>query len=183
MTRAEAKAQGLRYYDPQQPCSKGHTAVWVTSRGMCQMCIKEINDRPENKARRDAWRKTPGAATIIAQTKKRYRQTETGKAVERAYKDAYRPRENELARLRNRLPHNMTQAAIEAQRRRDALRRMHPTHRRKIAVIYQAAVALNLTVDHIIPLYGENVWGLHAPQNLQLLTREENSSKHNKVLS
>lgn len=36
-------------------------------------------------------------------------------------------------------------------------------------------------IDHIIPLQGENICGLHVPWNLQILTRSENSKKGNKV--
>ena len=50
----------------------------------------------------------------------------------------------------------------------------------KIKAIYREAERTGMTVDHIIPLRGQLVSGLHVENNLQLLPGSVNYSKGNK---
>ena len=74
----------------------------------------------------------------------------------------------------------------DAYRDIDSRRRDHINHmpkwadKGKIREIYRVAREAGLTVDHIIPLQGEHICGLHVESNLQLLTASENSAKGTK---
>lgn len=73
-----------------------------------------------------------------------------------------------------------------AKRRAARLRRTPPwADQKAIRAIYERARRLTVEsgvehhVDHIIPLQGERVSGLHVENNLQVLTGSENSRKRN----
>lgn len=81
--------------------------------------------------------------------------------------------------------------AISARRRALKLQRtpkwLTPQHFKEIEWFYTEAQRLTNEagilhhVDHIVPLQGKKVSGLHVPWNLQILTATENSSKGNKL--
>lgn len=81
--------------------------------------------------------------------------------------------------------------AIENKRRATKLNATPPwltkEHLLEIQKFYSEAKRLTketgiiYEVDHIIPLQGKNVCGLHVPWNLQLLTETENRKKSNKI--
>lgn len=87
--------------------------------------------------------------------------------------------------------HPHMKAAREARRRASKLLAMpkwlsEEDHLR-IKLFYTAAAFLSkklkylITVDHIVPLQGKEVKGLHVPWNLQLLTSIDNSAKGAKL--
>lgn len=69
-------------------------------------------------------------------------------------------------------------------RKRQCLDWLTETQILEMQLFYEIAAWYDepMHVDHIVPLFGKNVCGLHVPWNLQLLPARENCSKSNKLL-
>lgn len=100
--------------------------------------------------------------------------------------------ELEIRRLRSRLSNRKNPARVKANKIKYETKRNSATPKwitddDMIAMneIYKEArkltrkTGIRHEVDHIIPINGENVSGLHVPSNLQILTQAENVSKSN----
>jgi hypothetical protein len=90
----------------------------------------------------------------IRERNKRYKQSERGLAMHRA---------KEARRRAAKLKATPTWADAE-----------------KIRQVYLNC-PIGMEVDHIVPLQGKEVRGLHVHYNLQYLTESENCRKHNKL--
>ena len=80
--------------------------------------------------------------------------------------------------------YNSYRRALELQATPKWLTASHKLHiecKYSLAAMLSKHTAEQHHVDHIVPLNGKTVCGLHVPWNLQVLTAKENLSKSNKV--
>ena len=184
-TRAEAKALGAKHYFTGAPCKHGHIALRET-KGSCVECRKlehqaRYEDRKEyfaeyNRSEKGQENKRryyeENKATVIAKAQSRPEE------VKRVYRKKYDEENPEYRKART-----------NARRRR--FRQATPIwltaeQKQEIKNVYLEAQALRkatgkrFEVDHIEPLLGEEVCGLHVPWNLQILLKEDNLKKSNK---
>jgi ribosomal protein L37E len=176
MKRREAIALGLKTYESDKPCKRcGEKLKW-TLPGHCTKCSLERvkkyraeNHEHTKKIRRVKTEVLEKLGVFIKKGKR--------------YEDDPKPRFNKGRSSRN---HN---TALDRVKKANAIPKwVDKEHLKLIRGFYREAHKKHFEtgvlheVDHIIPLNGKNVCGLHVHWNLRVVTKTENKKKLNKVL-
>jgi len=160
-TRKAARDAGDLYYFTGNLCKNGHIAKRFSS---CSVCIDCAQTRRESNRKKESMR--------VAE----YHRRNPDKVTNRNLK------------WRTKNTHKVN--AIEGKRRAAKMQRTPTWLSQKqldeIEAFYEQSTQISEStgikhhVDHIIPLQGEIVSGLHVPWNLQVISAFNNLSKHNK---
>lgn len=157
--RKEAMLAGEKYYFTGNPCKKGHLAKKLTVNGACTECQRERTNRIYETYYKEYVKKNKEK---IRQTASKYQKNNKGKV-------------------------NARTAARHAAKMQRTAKWLTADEKWLIQEIYElASLRTKLTgtqwhVDHVLPLRGLEVCGLHTPWNLQVIPATENIRKSNKV--
>ena len=206
LTRKQAIESGLKLYFTGKPCPKGHIAERRIY-GSCIECArKDSRDRNNANAKElsiknIAWRKAN--AEKVAETSRAYKEANANKV--RAWKSANQKKHRAAANARNRKyaethreelraksvewsKSNPDKVCAKANKYRATKLNQTPKWAdfKMIESIYSQAAelrakGLDVHVDHIVPLQGRNVRGLHVHNNLQIIDAKANRSKSNSI--
>lgn len=159
--RAKAKELGERFYFTGRPCKRGHIAQRYTDKGTCCQCMADDFSAKKYD------RLTQMRSNYAAKKSQYSERMALWRAQNRHKQAVYSSKKRSELLLRT--PKWLTDQALE-----------------KIEEYYYTAHMLGMHtgehyhVDHIVPLRGKLVSGLHVPWNLQLLTKADNQRKKNK---
>ena len=186
----QAKAQGKTRYYTGKPCPQGHIAERIVSTRACSQCAaekkhrwnKENPDKVSELRRKWVAENPEKAKECKSAEQKRNR----AKANERNRRYAAQNREQLRAKNALWATNNPDKVAAKVARRRAVKLNATPAWADH-AVIERAyelaqeyrAKGIDAEVDHIIPLQGKRVCGLHVPGNLQIVSMIHNRSKSN----
>lgn len=202
--RYSAKLAGQKTYETKKPCGRGHVAPRVTSTGTCTECKKE-NDRknyalnaPKIIERKQEYY-FKNADEIRQKRKNKYAENpEKEKSISIVRSAEWRLANPEKVKAQNTLKQNWKKknphvgAALLAKRRAAKMQRtphwlseddkwmMKEAY--ELAALRKKMFGFAWHVDHIIPLQGKKVSGLHVPQNLQVIPWVDNLAKSNKFM-
>ena len=190
ISRLAAEQAGLKNYFTGQPCKYGHVAFRLVSTRTCAECSRlranVVYQTEAGKARLLTWREKNKTRVdkvrLIWQRKNKVRLYAS---------DAERQQNNkEKIKLQQAAAKKRRRAAATADENLRRARKLQATprwaNRKEIENIYKKckqisdATKIKHHVDHIVPLLGNSVCGLHVENNLQIISATINIRKSNK---
>jgi hypothetical protein len=204
ISKEEAIERGEKYYFTGMPCKNGHINK-RTLNHTCYQCQLEKSQAFRNKnlqyhtTYNQQYYPNNKQRTKEASDKYYNKMKETNFELYKERHDnnhlAYRTRHPDRIRQRSRqflINNRGLHNSYLAKRRTIKLQAIPKwVDHNKIREIYQDCHDINImnklcggterfVVDHIIPLQGKIVCGLHVPENLRIILASENAKKHNK---
>lgn len=164
----------MKTYVPKSPCKNCGTSLRFLSNAGCAECLRQSSRRYQEKNREALLEKKRQWAK--SNPEKNRAQSSRWQAMNREAAFA----QQALSRAKNPDHYQPKRRAYAAARRATLIRRTPPwVDLSAVAVIYRQC-PIGMEVDHIVPLRGRRVSGLHVPWNLQYLPASENAKKGNR---
>jgi hypothetical protein len=185
-SRSEAASLGVRRYYTGKPCKHGHLGQRDVKHG-CLGC---------RRAKESIKRKTPEGKAKRRALESRRRKTDKARAAEREKRrlrmetinsnpillESYRKKQREKRRRYQATPSGKANLRRRSLEREAKVRQAIPLWYDPGPVNdFLAGCPDGYHIDHIVPLRGKTVCGLHVIANLQYLPAQENLSKSNRV--
>jgi hypothetical protein len=158
-----ARQSGQPWCNRGRPCRHGHLAPWNWRHGYCRTCLYEKQARYE---------KTEFGRAAQRAAQARYQASDKGRTFEQNYQPTEAVRAYNRAYAAERYAAEM--AATPGW--------LNDEQKAQILAIYRDAASRDTLhhVDHIVPIKGNAVCGLHVPWNLRVIPAAENLSKGNR---
>lgn len=196
ISRDEAKRQGLTQYFTGKPCKRGHLSPRNVSSYNCLECWREDARRARQEDptifRQQKQQEYQRNKDRILEQQRRYRVDNWDAILERRrtstkykeymneyFKSYYKDNDEQKAKLLSRTRRRQLakrQATLITSR--EEQRRIDEMYLKAIEITKETGIPHE--VDHIVPIQGETVCGLHCLANLQIITKTENVRKSNK---
>ena len=178
--RQEAKDAGEQFYFTGKPCSNGHICKrWVN--GGCYECSKahrrtnmakvRVERADELKARKKAEYHRNKEKNKPKRKQYNIDNAERLRAIALQYSKENPEVRREISATRRARKRNATPPWLTKEMRAE-IKAMHAE-----ANALKAQLGVRFDVDHIVPLDGRHVSGLHVPWNMRVITHAENISR------
>lgn len=172
ISKEQAKDKGLHVFFTGVACNHGHVCERYVRSGACAEC---------SRAGYRKWREKNKDKAEEATKRWRANNKEKVRKQKREWKERHKEfwREYQRQYFKDHPEKNRANANQHRARKLQAMPDW--VDRKKVEKIYSGCPKGH-DVDHIVPLRGKEVSGLHVPWNLQILTHSENCKKHNKLM-